>query len=58
MRLLAVLVASLIAGDALAQANTAPGCRLLSEGNGTKVWQCAPTPATDSSSNVGPEDKK
>ena len=33
-------------GAAFAQGTDAHGCKLLSDGNGKKVWQCAPTPAT------------
>ena len=57
MNFLAVLIGVLIAGNALAQDNTVPGCKLLSEGHGTKVWQCAPTPASTTNATSA-SDKK
>jgi hypothetical protein len=58
MKFLAALIASAISGAVFAQEIAVPGCKLLSDGNGTKVWQCAPTPAANSSRNVGSEDRK
>ena len=46
MKFCLLAMALMLSGAALAQSTDTPGCRLLSEGNGTKVWQCAPTPAT------------
>lgn len=44
--LIAAAAVAAMCGAAFAQNNDVPGCKLVSEGNGTKVWQCAPTPST------------
>jgi hypothetical protein len=42
-----VTVGCLLVMGALAQANDVPGCKLLTDEIGVRVWQCAPTPASD-----------
>jgi hypothetical protein len=52
MKYLAAVITLAISASALAQETDVPGCKLLSDGNGTKVWQCAPTPATNTASQA------
>lgn len=48
MKLLLVTVAVMVSNVALADGSDT--CKFVGEGNGTKIWQCAPTPVT----NTGP----
>jgi hypothetical protein len=65
MKLLLATVAATVATAALAQSSDT--CKLVDEGKGTKIWQCAPTPiapvpntapASGQQSNTVPADDK
>jgi len=57
MKCLVAFVVVMISGAAFAQGTDVSGCRLLSEANGTRVWQCAPTPTPDPGNTSGSEKK-
>ena len=46
MKVLAVWFVFLLSAKAFVQESVVPDCKLLSDKAGTRVWQCAPTPAT------------
>jgi len=50
MKLLLATVAAMISTVALAQSSDT--CKLVDEGKGTKIWQCAPTPIAPVSNTV------
>jgi hypothetical protein len=61
MKLLLVTVAVVVSTAAIA--NESDTCKLVGEGKGTKVWQCAPTPLTNTTlggqqTNTVPVDDK
>jgi hypothetical protein len=62
MKLLFVIVAVMVSTAALG--NESNTCKLVDEGKGIKIWQCAPTPVTttapegEQQTNTVPVDSK